>query len=321
MKLLDAIEALCIATWADGRSDRTVSSYRQKLKSLAAFLGDVAVESVTVNDLRRYVASLRDTTTLYADHPRREERAGALSEWTIASQVRNVKRLFNWLEAEGVIEVNPARRIRTPTPRRDTPKGAAREDFLALLETTEEGGVIDLRDRAILFFLADTGCRVGGLCGLQLHDVDLVHRLAAVREKGGRVRLAPFTNTTARALREWLTVRPENKGEWFFVGLGNRSHDRMNPNGVAKMLDTRKKRAGVMGPVNPHSFRHAFAREFLIDGGDIGILSDLMGHSTITVTKDFYGIFTVAELQKKHAQHSPIAQIFGGDGGERNERL
>ena len=204
MRLSEAIERLAIATRADGRSSRTVDSYRQKLKPLLAFLGDVHVEEISIGDLRGYVASLWDRATLYADHPTRRTEAGSLSPFTISSLVRNMKRLFNFLDEEGIVESSPARRIRTPAPKRERPKGIARQDLLALLATTEAGEAIDRRDRAIVYFLADTGCRVGGLCGLRLSDVDLDRRLAAIREKGGKVRFVPFLEATARTIRDWL---------------------------------------------------------------------------------------------------------------------
>jgi len=312
MLLSEAVEALCIATRADGRSLRTVEAYRQKLTPLVAFLGDPPAELVTTGDLRRFVVHLQEQPTRWADHPRHTERAGGLSPFTIASSVRHVKRLFNFLEAEGVITVNPARRIKTPSPRRVEPKGIAQGDFLALLGTTEGGTVADLRDRAVLLLLADTGCRVGGLCGLRVYDVNLGTRLARVTEKGGKTRFVPFTRTTAEAIQWWLEVRPQGKGDSLFVGLGNRARDELTPTGVAKMLKARAKRAGVAGPVNPHSFRHAFARDFLMGGGDLGTLADLLGHTSVMVTKDYYGIFTTQELQEKHARHSPIAQLFEG---------
>lgn len=319
MLLTEAIEALCIATRADGRSARTVESYHQKLAALLTFLGDVPVEMITVDDLRHYIADLMDRRILYAVHPSRKQVKGALSPFTVASNVRACRRLFNWLEEEGRIETSPMRRIRTPQPRRREPKGISRQNLLALLKSTGAGSVADLRDRAIILFLADTGCRVGGLCGLLVGDVDLDSRLAVLVEKGGKTRRAPFTRTTARALQEWLAVRPQDKGPALFVGLGNRAKDTVTPTGMARMLTRRAKQAGITGPVNPHSFRHAFARDFLLDGGDLGTLADLLGHTSVLVTKDFYGIFTIQELQEKHARHSPIAQIFQ-DRDEQKDR-
>ena len=60
MLLSEAIDALCIATRVNGRSPRTAEGYREKLRQLLLFLGDVPVESITVDDLRRFVAWLMD---------------------------------------------------------------------------------------------------------------------------------------------------------------------------------------------------------------------------------------------------------------------
>jgi site-specific recombinase XerD len=312
MKLSEAIDALCIATRADGRSSRTVGSYRQKLKPLLAFLGDVDVEEISIDDLRRYVAYLMDLQVRYVDHPLRRRREGGLSPFTVSGRIRAFKRLFNWLKEEGTIDDNPARRIKIPRPKREKPKGISRQDLLGLLEACEGDKVIDKRDRAIVLFLADTACRVGGMCGLRIQDLDLEAGLALVREKGEKTRFVPFMPATAEALAAWLEVRPQDRGPWVFVSLANHSKGALAANSVWQILHQRAVLAGATGPVNPHAFRHAFARDFLLDGGDLGTLADLMGHSDISVTKAFYGIFKIEELQKKHRQHSPIAKLFGG---------
>lgn len=314
MKLTEAIEALCIATCADGRSPETVTAYQRKLKPLAAFLGDVPVGQVTTDDLRRFVAHLQARPTRWANHPKHEEQDGGLSQFTIASHVRCVKRLFNWLESEGALVHNPARRLKTPQPKRREPKAADVGDLLALLGTTEGEGVADRRDRALLLFLADTGCRLGGLCGLQVRDVDIDAALARVSEKGGQDRLVFFSGPTAAALRAWLAVRPLDQGPWLFVSLGPKARGKLSPNGVRQALRRRAKEAGVTGRVNPHAFRHAFAREYLLDRGDLASLSNLMGHSSVEVTASSYAIFTMQELQAKHRQHSPVARLLGGNG-------
>jgi integrase/recombinase XerC len=299
MLLSEAIEALCIATRADGRSPATVAAYREKLSYLADHLGcDTPVESITVHDLRAYIADLWDRD---------------LSEFTVAGRVRALKRLFNWLLGEGIISENPAHRIKTPKPKRGKPKGISLESVTALLATTEPGSVIDLRDRAIICLLYDSGCRVAGLCGLRIGDLDLANRRAVVREKRGKSRYVMFLPGTAEALKDWLDVRPDIGEDWLFIGLGSSSRGKLGTRGVGHMLRRRAKQAGIAGPVNPHSFRHAFAREFLLSGGDLGTLSDLMGHESVAITKEWYGIFTVGELQRKHDQHSPAARLFGGD--------
>ena len=72
--------------------------------------------------------------------------------------------------------------------------------------------MLDVRDRAVILMLFDTGCRVGGLCGLRVSDVDLERRRAVVTELGGKVRIVFFREETAEALEAWLAVWPQDRG-------------------------------------------------------------------------------------------------------------
>jgi site-specific recombinase XerD len=317
MLLSDAIEALCIATKVNGRSPRTVEGYREKLRYLLDFLGDVPVEGITIDDLRRFIASLMDERLLFEGHPTRKKRKGKLSPHTVQSYTRHVKRLFSWLTEEGHLNKNPAARIRVPQPRKREVKAISREDLLAILATTNSGSVIDKRDKAIILMLADSGARVGGVCGLRVQDLDLDNGTAVVVEKGGRFRFIMFMQTTARAIRDWLVVRPKDKGDWLFVGLRDYDNDAVSPNSLRQMLSRRAERANVTGPCGPHSFRHGFAVSYLMAGGDLASLADILGHSNIMVTRQYYAVFTREQLRKKHAKHSPIAQIFGGNGDDK----
>lgn len=67
-----------------------------------------------------------------------------------------------------------------------------------------------------------------------------------------------------------------------------------------------KQKAGIRGRVNPHSFRHGFAREYIRAGGDIVTLARLLGHENITTTAAFYAVFSDDELQEFHGRYSPM---------------
>ena len=106
MRLTEAIEALLLATRADGRSKATVADYRRKLRPFAVAMGDTLVQTITVHQVRQYIANLRDRSTRWADHPMHKQQEGGLAPHSIAGHVRVIKRLFNWLEAEGEITEN-----------------------------------------------------------------------------------------------------------------------------------------------------------------------------------------------------------------------
>lgn len=296
MYIIEAIERLCIATRADGRSPRTVKSYREKLGHLAAFLGaDRDVASITTQELRTFVAAQYDA---------------GLSPFTVSTRAKAVKRLFNWLHAEGLLEANPAQRFATPTPKRHAPKGIAMEDIEALLATCNGDTVADRRDRAIMLFLLDSGCRAGGLVGLRIDDLNFDDGLALVTEKGDKQRYVMFVDATADALQAWLDVRPECRAPEVFVGL--RGKGPLTPSGLWQLLKRRAGKAGVTAPVGPHDWRHTFARLYLLSGGDLGTLSQILGHSDVRTTVDYYALYTVGELRPKHRRHSPVAQMTGG---------
>ncbi len=72
------------------------------------------------------------------------------------------------------------------------------------------------------------------------------------------------------------------------------------------MLRRLAKRAGVEERVNPHAFRHGFAREYLKNGGDLASVSNLLGHSQITLTAANYAVFLVKEHWDKHKQFNLV---------------
>jgi site-specific recombinase XerD len=307
MLLSEAIEALCIATRANGRSPRTVQSYREKLGHLLAFLGNVEIEQVTVNDLRRWVADMRDRSTIYADHPTHQEQARGLSPFTINTRIKAMRRLFRWLMLEGELEADPSERIDARKPKREAPKGISEADIMAMLTACGDDPA-GRRDRAAILFLLDSGCRAGGLCGLRVDDLDLDAGLALVHEKGQKERYVMFTPPTTRALATWMEVRPQ--GEHVFMRLKGKGA--LTPSGLWQALNRRARKAGIEGPVSTHNFRHTFARQYLRNGGDLGTLAQILGHSDVRTTVEYYAIYTVNELQQKHRQHSPVAKLLGG---------
>jgi site-specific recombinase XerD len=190
------------------------------------------------------------------------------------------------------------------TPKQKTPKAADMRDISRLFEVTEDDAT-GKRNRAMLAFLADTGCRAGGLVSLELSNLDMEEHRAILHEKGGRQRLVVFTNFTGNLLQQWLQVRPPTP--YVFVNL--RTYEPLTVNGLAQMLKRLRQRAGVVGRTNPHSFRHAFAREYLKAGGDLATLSRIMGHSDVATTAAHYAIFTQDELAARHEQLSPMTKI------------
>src|SRR5690606_22869356 len=202
---------------------------------------------------------------------------------------------------------NPTDRVKMPPPEKHAPKGLADDDFQRLLAAAGEESSMPKRDRALVLLMADTGARARGIVGLTLEQLDLENGLIEVIEKGDKSRLVPVSEVTIEALLDWLTVRQASKGErHVFVSYTGRP---LTTSGLYQILKRLAERAGVEGRFNPHAFRHFFGRKWMESGGDISPLSDVLGHSQIHVTKQYYLRFDVETVRRQHRLHSPVAGL------------
>lgn len=315
----DAYDHFLLACEAEGLSGESVKWYRYALKPVVARFRGMMLNEVTTVMLRQYLTALRGQPGRYMDAEQRPEQIGGLSTETIRGRIRALSRFFNWSMSEYDLLHNPMARIRMPPRERQLPKAIDPADLRRLIAScgdNQEGA----RDRAILFFLTDTGCRAGGMLTLRPSDLHLHRRRAILREKGNRVRAVPFSSITAEVVARWLAVRPPD-AETVFCSLGNSLSsflygEPMTVSGLNQVLKRLARRAGVTGRCNPHSFRHGFARSFLQSGGDLATVAQILGHSSIRVTGDFYSAWSDKELAERHDQFSPIKRLTNGEESE-----
>ena len=284
--LLEAVEAFTVGQ-AGEVSSKTRRWYAARLSAFASFVGDAPLGELTAATLRAYRAQLVDR---------------GLSPHTVHGHQRALRRFFGWLTAEGAIPRNVAKDVPLVRLPAQEPKAIAEDDMRRLLDHLPRESP---RDRAIILLLADTGCRVGGLLSLTLDSLDLEGRAASVVEKGSKARRIYYTTPTAEALRLYLMARPETDCRALFVTQAGKP---ITHNGVKLMLERVGKRAGVRSRVNPHSFRHAFARSFLKNGGNLAALGRILGHAPGSqVTAKYYAVWDDHELQEYHDRYSPLA--------------
>jgi len=289
MDVHSAVEAFLLACSADGRKEKTLAWYRSLLGRYVASAGNRAVQRVVANDVRRYIVELRHQN---------------YSPDTVHGHIRALHRFWKWCSREYKID-NPMENIDFPKqPKPKLPKAVALDDVIKLLLICDQTPM-GKRNKAIIAFLTDTGCRAAGLTGLTLEALDLVQHRAYVVEKGDNQRVVMFMETTAYLIAEWLKERDPDAPTVFHADDGAA----LKPGGLYQMTVRLKQRAGVTGRTNPHAFRHGFAREYLQAGGDLATLARILGHEDVNTTAAFYGIFAQDELAALHRTRSPMRKI------------
>jgi integrase len=166
------------------------------------------------------------------------------------------------------------------------------QDLEAMLYAGQERisikGWLAVRDVAALSFLAESACRVGGLCSLHFDRLDLVDCTAILEEKGGHPFEAYFTEKTADFLRRWLDVRPEPSPEHGYVFVTRNNAAPMSPEVFRVAMDKLAEFAGIDGRHNPHSVRHLWGKRASDAGISPRIIQYKMGHESVTTTLENY---------------------------------
>lgn len=295
--LWDAMAEFELSCRADGLSENTIIWYLSLLRGfMMSFDDDKSVASITVTDCRAYIAGLRDASERYVDAPQRPTVDGGYSNDTIKGHVAALHRFFGWCSEEYDID-NPMHRIRRPKRRKPQPRAIERDDFVRLF------AIASTRDQAMLSVMADTGVRHGGLLSMTVSGTDIAKRRATVTEKGMKQHTIYLSYLVTQLVEKWLHERDSGTDAlWTSYNDGRP----LTQSGVHEMLKRLKKRAGVRGRVNPHSFRHGFAREYIKGGGDISTLARLLGHADIQTTHVYYAIFSEDELQQMHDKYGGV---------------
>jgi len=312
-----ALQEFLIACRADGLKPATLRWYEGRLIPFSQRFVDKPIDGISVVEAREYVVALRTRGVRYKAAPQRRQIDGPLSADTIRGHIRALRRFFRWCEEEYTLKPteNPMRRIRMPARPKQVPKAIDLVDLHRLFDATGDD-LAGIRNKAILAFLADTGCRAGGMLTLTPDRLDLEAGQAIVIEKFDRARAVPFGPFTTAMLRQWLAVRPI-EAQTVFCSLTHGAPLKLS--GLHSILRRLSARAGVKGRVNPHSFRHGFARQYLANRGDLATLSQLMGHSDVSVTVSYYAVFSQPELAAAHSKFSPLKNWEESLGKERKE--
>lgn len=290
----------------DQISPKTVKSYQFRVGALISHLGrDRALASVTLADLRDFKDFLEGRKTRYpAGVAARPEVKGGLSPVTIREHVRAAKIFFNWLFEEELIEVNPAARLKIPSPDVEQKEGISTPDLLEMIRAAKYGGQV--RDYALLLFFRDTGCRLGGAVGLTIKRLWVSKQECKLIEKGSKARKAYFLEDTAAALGEWLERRPKSPGhDHVFTGKQGAA---LLDNGVYRVFERYAQRARVTGEWNPHGWRHWRSREWEIAGMPDSVRSQLLGHSLkgMGVTAGHYSRLSEEALRAEYFKYTRV---------------
>ncbi|MEU8820618.1 tyrosine-type recombinase/integrase [Actinoplanes sp. NPDC048796] len=221
---------------------------------------------------------------------------------TALNKHKGLQQFFRWLVEEEDLERSPLARVKQPKTAQTLIPVLGDEDTAKILATCKGNDYLSLRDEAIIRVLYNTGARLSEVAGLELDDVDLDNDSLLFHGKGMKDRRVRFGPKTGRALSKFLRARARRKAAHLpAVWLPARGEVPLSSNGVKIMLRRRGELAGVAN-VHAHRWRHNFAHEWKLAGGDTGDLMLVLGWASDDMPRR-YGASAAAErAQLTHAR-------------------
>jgi len=287
------------------RSANTYRTYRNAMQSFAQMLMDSGVDV-----LKTPVTELQEEAiTWFSDSLKDLAPTSERLYLTAATS------LFEFIAAENLAQVNLPRirlliRQRARRPGIRLPQ-FPNDDIEKVLEyminiTDQPPGdetqqLIDLRDRAFLITLADTGLRVHEACNLVRGAIDWKEYRAVIIGKGNRQDLVRFSERSMVAVKRYLEARAR------IDGAGGKQlgrlplfarHDRAAGKSTRPITPTTGRNIvaervaqvlgkDAVGTITPHSFRHYFVTRVLRGSGNLKLAQELARHRNIAVTQRY----------------------------------
>jgi len=198
--------------------------------------------------------------------------------------------------------------------------GKTPEREVDFLENTEVERILDaaggvsfksLRDRAIMELLFSAGLRVSELTSINRDKLNLKSGELSVRGKGNKIRVVFISDTASASLREYLKkredidpalfVRPARLATRSVAGgdVKDEGSLRLTPRSIQRIVKYYALKAGIVKDVHPHTLRHSFATDLLMNGADIRSVQAMLGHASINTTQ-IYTHVTNPHLKEVH---------------------
>ena len=176
----------------------------------------------------------------------------------------------------------------------------------SLLGAPDVSTPLGLRERTMLELMYASGLRVSELVALKMVELSLNDGVLRVTGKGSKTRLVPFGQEARHWIERYLRdargviLNGQVDDALFVTARGGPMTRQM----FWVLIKKHAARAGVQGPLSPHTLRHAFATHLLNHGADLRVVQLLLGHSDISTTQ-IYTHVARERLKHLHAQHHP----------------
>ena len=289
-----------------GRSKKTAENYTLYIERFIEFAGDIEVVKITSEMIRRY--------RLWLNRYKNDNDGKELSILTQSYHLIALRGFLTYLSRRDIPSLSADKIILPKTVRKQV-TFLQYDEVVNLIDNIPLDSEQGLRDRAIIELLFSSGLRVSELVNLNRDHINLKRREFMVRGKGQKDRPVFVSQHAAEQVENYLQARQDSLPA-LFLNYSRRStkpttsgdYRRLSARSIQRMISHYARLAGITKHVSPHTMRHSFATDLLMNGADLRSVQSLLGHSSISTTQ-VYTHVTDQHLKDIHERfHSDTSQ-------------
>ena len=222
---------------------------------------------------------------------------------TQARIISGLRRFYDYLILEELIEINPMKNIETPKIGVHLPTTLTLKEIDKMISNIKLTSKTGIRNVAIIELLYSCGLRVSELVNLKISDLFFKESLIKVTGKGNKERFVPISKLSQKYINNYLNeIRQNHKIKKNFEDtlFLNERGTNLSRNMIFIIVNKLKKQSNINKKIGPHTLRHSFATHLIENGADLITIQKMMGHESITTTERYL------HVNKKHLVDSLI---------------
>lgn len=282
---------------------KTIKAYQTDLNQFQKFLltknYSTDVDKITKVELRDYLEAISN-----------------LKPKSIKRKIATIKAMFNYLEFDDIVSMNPLRKMRIKIKEpKQLPRALSIKEIGDIFRSVYNANrtpedkncysyFAEIRNIAVIELLFATGGRVSEIANLKDSQIDLNSGQVIIKGKGDKERIIQICNRETIALLKKYRRISYNKikgaDDYFLV---NRFNNKLSDQSIRNIVSALSKKAKIQTHVTPHVFRHSFATLLLEKDVDIKYIQSMLGHSSIMTTQIYTHVNKEKQKQILRAKH------------------
>ena len=226
---------------------------------------------------------------------------------TICRRLVTLKTFYRYLHRERLVSEEITEVIESPKLWQKLPQFISVQETEALIQHFNQNDPLSVRNAAIIELMYSCGLRVSEVLNLKTSSLRPDQKLIFIQDsKRGKDRLVPYGDPAANKIKKYLQesriiLVDDDETEWLFTSVNGKKLTRARIWGI---ISKAAKMVGIKKNVHPHTLRHSFATHLLLNGADLRIIQELLGHTDLKTTQNYTHIDD-REIKKTHLNFHP----------------